>query len=305
MRAEDLFEAVGEIDEKLIARSDRRVRSSQEKSASGAAPGRKRRPGRRKSRRSVGAEIYRFAVVAMSTAAVVFVLLMAKDILGIRSLSDVRNRLDTTREISTAEGMQAEEALAGQADESAAEPAEEPAAEQADEPAAELAKEPSAEQAAADEAEVSPEIRAAGDENSEEAIEGPADREAGDEAGAVAGRGSGVKTAVDLLGDLKGDYVSLEYISAEDEANGGSRKVPEYSEKGEEAFSEAFSKGKPAPAMLVSTGEPTYYVYLTKENGEVHRVIFYEKAYVSMDNIPGVVMKISQADYEEVKVLFR
>ena len=284
MRAEDLFEAVGEIDEKLIARSDRRVRSSHENSVSGAARSRKRRSVRRKSRRSMGAEIYRFAVVAMSAAVVVFVVLMAKDLLGIRSLSDVRNRLDTTQDSSVSEALQAQEA--------AAEPAEEPAEEKAEE-------------AAADKAEVSPEIRAAGDEKSEEAIEEPAVGAAGDEAGAVAGRGSGVKTAVDLLGDLKGDYVSLEYISAEDEANGGVRKVPEYSEKGEEAFSEAFSKGKPAPAMLVSTGEPTYYVYLTKENGEVHRVVFYENAYVSMDNIPGVVMKISQADYEEVKDLFR
>ena len=99
--------------------------------------------------------------------------------------------------------------------------------------------------------------------------------------------------------------MSLEYISAEDEANGGSRKVPEYTEEGEIAFSEAFSKGKPAPAIMVSTGEATYYVYLTKRNGEVHRAVFYENAYVSMDNIPGVVMKISQADYEEIEALFR
>ena len=110
---------------------------------------------------------------------------------------------------------------------------------------------------------------------------------------------------MDMLGDLKGDYVSLEIISVEDEANGGSRLVPEYTEEGEKALSEAFSKGKPTPKVFAATGEATYYVYLTKKNGEVHRAVFYENAYVSMDNIPGVVMKISQADYEEVKALFR
>ena len=290
MRAEDLFEAVGEIDEKLIARSDRRVRSSQGKSSSGTAHrtagSRKRRSGRRKSRRSIGAEIYRFAVVAMSTAVVVFVLLMAKDLLGIRSLSDVRNRLASTQQSSVAEGVQAEE----------------PAAEQAEEFAAEQAD-------AAGQAEASSELEASNESKAEDARDEVAEesesKAAGKKADAAAERGPGVKTAVDLLGELKGDYVSLEYISAEDEANGGTRKVPEYSEKGEAAFSEAFSKGKPAPAILASTGEPTYYVYLTKKNGEVHRAVCYENAYVSMDNIPGVVMKISQADYEEVKALFR
>ena len=45
MRAEDLFEAMGGIDEKLIARSDRRVRSSQSRPSSGKAVATiKRRP---------------------------------------------------------------------------------------------------------------------------------------------------------------------------------------------------------------------------------------------------------------------
>ena len=87
MRAEDLFEAMGGIDEKLIARSDRRVRSSQSRPSSGKAV---KRAKKRKGRRSVGAEIYRFTVVAMSTAVVVFLLFMARDLLGIRNLSDVR-----------------------------------------------------------------------------------------------------------------------------------------------------------------------------------------------------------------------
>ena len=264
MRAEDLFEAIGEIDERLIARSDRRVRSSQERTSSGKTG---KRAGKRKNKRSIGAEIYRFSVVAMSTAVVVFLLLMAKDILGIRNLSDIRNRLDSTQKSSVTESMQAEE----------------PAAEQTEE-------------AVSENAEASSEMRDEDNGNAEAAEEAEE---------ATRGGNYGSKTAVDMLGDLKGDYVDLEIISAEDEANGGSRMVPEYTEEGEKALSEAFSKGKPAPAMFAKTGEATYYVYLTKRNGEVHRVVFYENAYVSMDNIPGVVMKISQADYEEVEALFR
>ena len=253
MRAEDLFEAMGGIDEKLIARSDRRVRSSQSRPSSGKAV---KRAKKRKGRRSVGAEIYRFTVVAMSTAVVVFLLFMARDLLGIRNLSDVRDRLDSTQMSSIAEPAQADDF-------------------------------------AAEQPEVSSEMRAADGGQAEEAAES----EAADRA---AGVDNSVKTAVDMLGELKGDY-----ISAEDEANGGSRKVPEYTEEGEIALSEAFSKGKATPAIMVSTGKATYYVYLTRENGEVHRAVFYENAYVSMDNIPGIVMKISQADYEEIENLFR
>ena len=273
MRAEDLFEAVGGIDDKLIARSDRRVRSSQEKPSSGKAAIRAKK---RKSRRSVGAEIYRFTVVAMSTAVVVFFVLMARDLLEIRSLSDIRSYLASTQESGIAESLQAEEAAAERADESAVMQAEE---------------------AAAEKAEASPDLQASNDEDAEESSEAAENR--------ASESFFGNKTAVDMLGDLKGDYVSLEIISAEDEANGGSRLVPEYTEEGEKALSEAFSKGKPTPTIFASTGEATYYVYLTKKNGEVHRAVFYENAYVSMDNIPGVVMKISQADYEEVKALFR
>lgn len=258
MRAEDLFEAMGGIDEKLIARSDRRVRSSQSRPSSGKAV---KRAKKRKGRRSVGAEIYRFTVVAMSTAVVVFLLFMARDLLGIRNLSDVRDRLDSTQMSSIAEPA----------------PAEEFAAEQP---------------------EASSQMRAADGGQAEEAAESVA-------ADRAAGIDDGVKTAVDMLGELKGDYIRLEYISAEDEANGGSRKVPEYTEEGEIALSEAFSKGKATPAIMVSTGKATYYVYLTRENGEEHRAVFYENAYVSMDNIPGIVMKISQADYEEIEDLFR
>ena len=273
MRAEDLFEAMGGIDEKLIARSDRRVRSSQEKPSSGKTVKKARK---RKNRRSMGAEIYRFAVVAMSTAAVVFVLFMARDLLGIRDLSDIRDRLDSTQVSSIAEPVQADGAEVEQAEKSDAE-----------------------------QPEASSQMKAADSGQAEEAVEEQADSAVEDKAAEAAANNSLAKTAVDMLGEFKGDYVRLEYISAEEEANGGSRKVPEYTVEGEIALSEAFSKGKASPAILASTGEATYYVYLTTKNGEEHRVVFYENAYVSMDNIPGIVMKISQADYEEIEDLFR
>ena len=179
MRAEDLFEAVGGIDDKLIARSDRRVRSSQEKPSSGKAA---KRTKKRKSRRSVGAEIYRFTVVAMSTAVVVFLFLMARDLLGIRNLSDIsiRNRIASTQESSIAEPMQAEEAAAEQAEESAVMRAEE----------------------AAEKAEASSDQRDSNEAEAEESSEVAENR--------AAGSFFGNKTAVDMLGDLKGDYVSLE-----------------------------------------------------------------------------------------------
>ena len=112
------------------------------------------------------------------------------------------------------------------------------------------------------------------------------------------------KTAVDLLGDMKGDYVSLEYISAEDEQNGGNRKVPDYSEEGEEALSAALENGKPEPSLLASKGDPTYYVYLMDSSGREDKVTFYLNCYVSMDSIPGVVMKISETEYQAVLDLF-
>ena len=162
-----------------------------------------------------------------------------------------------------------------------------------------------AEKSDAEQPEASSQMKAADSGQAEEAVEEQADSAVEDKAAEAAANNSLAKTAVDMLGEFKGDYIRLEYISAEEEANGGSRKVPEYTVEGEIALSEAFSKGKASPAILASTGEATYYVYLTTKNGEEHRVVFYENAYVSMDNIPGIVMKISQADYEEIEDLFR
>ena len=221
---------------------------------------------------------------AMWPAAVVFVLFMARDLLGIRDLSDIRDRLDSTQVSSIAEPVQADGAEVEQAEKS---DAEQPEA--------------SSQMKAAD----SGQAEEAVEEQADSAAEELADSAVEDKAAEAAANNSLAKTAVDMLGEFKGDYVRLEYISAEEEANGGSRKVPEYTVEGEIALSEAFSKGKAAPAILASTGEATYYVYLTTKNGEEHRVVFYENAYVSMDNIPGIVMKISQADYEEIEDLFR
>lgn len=268
MRAEDLFEAVGGIDERLIARSDRA--GSAQKKTSVKKTGKTERRADRKSRRSMGAEIYRFAVIAMATAVAVFLVLMAGDILGIRSLSDLRNIRITRSGIETAQDIPESEDAGVQEKESAGQEAvtkieADPALESEAQSEANSRQMPQQEQVTEEDAE---------------------------------------KAAVDLLGELKGDYVSIEYISAEDEANGKSRTVPQYSEEGEKALAEAFTKGEASPSFLANTGEATYYVYLTKKNGEVHKVTFYEKCYVSMNNVPGVVMKITEEEYQDVMALF-
>ena len=294
MRAEDLFEAMGDLDEELIARSERRI---------------KRHSGKRK--RHVRAEIYRFAAVVISTAAAVFLLLMARDLIGTRSTQSTRSSQLLSRE-QEAESDRAEEAAA-MADE-AMETEETPAANEraeaeenteaggalkADEALeADEAKEDDAAQnydeaegpGAAKEADAGTESV-----SSSEAEERTVDNVPKDSA----------KAAVDLMGEYKGDYVSLEYISAEDAANGLDTTVPEYTQEGEEILSRAFENGKPVPSMVANTGDPTYFVYLTKLSGKVDTITFYELSYVSMTNYPGVVMKISQADYEDVMTLFR
>ena len=264
MRAEDLFEAMGGIDEELIARSDKRVRSSQ-KQPSEKKGGRKR---------SSVSRIYRFAVITMTTAAAVFLFLMVRDFVGSSRIPDVNKSQvalgEKAASAQSARGLEENDMIAEavQAEEEAA----------ADEAIAE------AEAAAAEEAEQEEQISRDTAENWLQ---------------------EGEKSAVDLLGELKGDYIRVEIISAEEEANGGSRRVPEYTEEGEEALSKAISEGQAQPAFIAATGKEKYYVYLTTKNGEEHKVTIYENAYVGIDIIPGVVMKISQADYEAVEALFR
>jgi hypothetical protein len=259
MRAEDLFEAMGGIDEELIARSDKRVRSSQ-KQPSEKKGGRKR---------SSVSRIYRFAVITMTTAAAVFLFLMVRDFVGSSRIPDVNKSQvalgEKAASAQSARGLEENDMIAEavQAEEEAA----------ADEAIAE-----------AEEAVQEEEITR---DTAEDWLQ------------------EGEKSAVDLLGELKGDYIRVEIISAEEEANGGSRRVPEYTEEGEEALSKAISEGQAQPAFIAATGKEKYYVYLTTKNGEEHKVTIYENAYVGIDIIPGVVMKISQADYEAVEALFR
>ena len=258
MRAEDLFEAMGGIDEELIARSDKRVRSSQ-KQPSEKKGGRKR---------SSVSRIYRFAVITMTTAAAVFLFLMVRDFVGSSRIPDVNKSQvalgEKAASAQSARGLEENDMIAE--------------AVQAEE------------EAAADEAIA----------EAEEAAEEEITRDTAED-----WLQEGEKSAVDLLGELKGDYIRVEIISAEEEANGGSRRVPEYTEEGEEALSKAISEGQAQPAFIAATGKEKYYVYLTTKNGEEHKVTIYENAYVGIDIIPGVVMKISQADYEAVEALFR
>lgn len=262
MRAEDLFEAMGGIDEELIARSDKRVRSSQ-KQPSEKKGGRKR---------SSVSRIYRFAVITMTTAAAVFLFLMVRDFVGSSRIPDVNKSQvalgEKAASAQSARGLEENDMIAEAVQ---------------------------AEEAAADEA------IAEAEEAAEEAVqEEEITRDTAED-----WLQEGEKSAVDLLGELKGDYIRVEIISAEEEANGGSRRVPEYTKEGEEALSKAISEGQAQPAFIAATGKEKYYVYLTTKNGEEHKVTIYENAYVGIDIIPGVVMKISQADYEAVEALFR
>ena len=295
MRAEDLFEAMGDLDEELIARSERRVRSG--------------------NNRRKYSDLYRFVVVAVSTAAVVFLFLMVREFVGMRGAQNTKSSQLVAKEQEAESDSAVEEAAMDSEaleEEMTPEPDESPEAEAA----AQAAEDTQAGGAAqgdavltADSAGKANEADAA-DEGAYEAEDAnalPEGTEAGeaDESASDAPSRQETKTAVDLMGDNKGDYVALEYISAEDEARGGATTVPEYTQEGEEILNRALSNGKALPSMAVNTGAPAYYVYLTKKNGKVDTITIFEKPYVSMTNYPGVVMKISEADYEDVMTLFR
>ena len=278
MKAEDLFEAMGELDEELIARSDRRVRS-----------GTRRKRGQ--------SSLYRFTVIALSTAAAVFMLLMARDFIGTRGTNSTKGSQLVSQE---ADSLQEENDLMSEA--AAAEDADREA-----EAGAAMQEETRKNEAAGETegADVSGETRSVKEAQSAAETDADSGTKASGDIAADAGSPDGEKQAVDLMGDKKGDYVSLEYISAEDQADGKSTTVPEYTPEGEEILARAFNNGKPVPSLMAKTGDPVYYVFLTKENGKVDTITFYENTYVSMDNYPGVVMRISQADYEDVMTLFR
>ena len=198
MRAEDLFEAMEGIDEKLIARS--------EKKTAGASPNPDRRDNKKaKEKRRRRAEIYRLAGIAMTTAAAVFLLLVARDFLGARTAGSMQSNQMTAGDEAQQDGAAAEEA--------AREDAEEEMIAQADEADAGAAgPSVSEEESAPGEAEKAETERNASKSSAETEKSADTKDYAAEQ-----------KTAVDLLGDHKGDYVSLEYISAEDEAAGASR----------------------------------------------------------------------------------
>ena len=288
MRAEDLFEAMEGISEELIAQSEGRPQSA-EKS------GTKRKGGKRRRK------LYRFAAVAATTAAAVFMLLLARDFIG------TSDRTQLVESPAHSEALEAESGGADAGDAAAEEAGDRTALQEASGGAIEENREQALAEGGADQTEAQ--------------ADQPADRlnrkngqaeQSAVQAGQAAEAAENVedteeaagKTAVDLLGDLKGDYVRLEYISAEEEAAGGSRKVPEYSEEGEKALSRAFDNGKPKIAAMARTGSPIYYVYLTKANGDEDTVTFYENEYMSMNTYPGMVMAISEEDYEEILKLF-
>lgn len=255
MRAEDLFEAMDGLDEKLIARSDVKRKRSQKASEQKARKG-----GKNSRKKKKAADIYRYTVIALASAAAVFLFLMARDFLGPRPYG------------------KANQSMAGSADSASSDadaPAEDSASLKADTPAE-------------DSASSNAEVRS----------------QAGGAADASSRTPENAKTAVDLLGDLKGDYVRLEYISAADESAGAQRKIPSYTKEGEDALSHAFEKGKKVPAIMADKGAPVYYVYLTDSKGKEEKVTFYENGYISMASIPGVVLKEEKEEYDRVLALF-
>ena len=283
MRAEDLFEAMDGLDEKLIARSDVKRKRSQKASEQKARKG-----GKNSRKKKKAADIYRYTVIALASAAAVFLFLMARDFLGPRPYGKANQSTvgsaDSAYEAEGAAEASPEDAMA-QSD--ADVPAEASGSSGADAPAEDGAS-LKADTPAEDSASSNAEVRS----------------QAGGAADASSRTPENAKTAVDLLGDLKGDYVRLEYISAADESAGAQRKVPSYTKEGEDALSHAFEKGKKVPAIMADKGAPVYYVYLTDSKGKEEKVTFYENGYISMASIPGVVLKEEKEEYDRVLALF-
>ena len=337
MRAEDLFEAMGALDERLIALSEEDSRRAKEEGSQGAHRTKHRNAGKKRKR----AQIYRFAAVAMTTAAAVFILLTARDLIGGRRYSE---KAAQSAEYSEADAAQ--DTLAGGAEDSDAEeivPDQGSGAPDEDNPAktramkdmapenavgaapesetgtppestagpseeaaeSETEKEAGNTRAASPAAEAAEEAAAddAGETAADDAGETAEDEGAAEDAAQEQGQDTG-KTAVDLLGENKGDYVKLEYISAEDRAKGGERKVPEYTEERERALTAALEDGEKYPSMLVRKGAPVYYVYLTDSSGKEDIVTFYANRFVGISTIPAVVMKISDEAFDAVAEVF-
>ena len=275
MKAEDLYKAMEGIDDELILRSEHRIETAREEEEEAE---------RRKKRKAKNsrARFHRYFTIAATTAAAVFLLLMARELAGAHGLKSAKSSNLTSGTVAQS-----------QDDQYMAEAMEEAAAEEEAMP--ETFSE-SAEDTVQDNDSVQSEEEAAPVEAEVPAEESVQDKSLAEDAG---------KTAVDLLGEMADEYVALEYISAEDEAKGGARTVPDYTKAGEAALSAAFESGRAEPSFLAKKGKPVYYVYLTRKGGQVNKATFYENEYISLDSIPGVVMKISHAEYEAVMQLFR
>lgn len=309
MRAEDLFEAMGALDERLIALSEEDSRKAREAGNRSA-----RRTKDRKQRKR--AKIYRFAAVAMTTAAAVFILLTARDLIGGRKYSErAAQNAEFSADNSETDAMQ--DTLAGAAEENGAKEvgtdqkggaadADNAAKFRAAQDLSPESEAPDRAAGAAPEEAVGP-AEAAAEEAAADSrgVKAGEDETAADDEGAAgeAGQNTG-KTAVDLLGDKKGDYVKLEYISAEDRAKGGERKEPKYTEERERALTAALEDGEKYASILVRKGAPIYYVYLTDSSGKEDIVTFYENRFVGISTIPAVVMKISDESFDAVKEVF-
>ena len=225
---------------------------------------------RRKKRKAKNsrARFHRYFTIAATTAAAVFLLLMARELAGARGLKSAKSSNLTSGTVAQS-----------QDDQYMAEAMEEAAAEE----------------------EAMPETFS---ESAEDTVQDNDSVQSEEEAAPVEAEVPAEESVQDksLVAD---EYVALEYISAEDEAKGGARTVPDYTKAGEAALSAAFESGRAEPSFLAKKGKPVYYVYLTRKGGQVNKATFYENEYISLDSIPGVVMKISHAEYEAVMQLFR
>ena len=296
MRAEDLYKAMEGIDDELILRSELKIEASQLEEENS-------REEKRKAKKKK-ANVQRFIMIAVSTAAAVFLLLIARDLTGTRGLKSAKS----SRVGSGAMAQRQEQELDAAAEEAGEEIASEKAMPdvQAEGAQADAASEPIGEEVPQEAEKVQNEAADSSLETEEESETAQKDSlmendaEAGEQV-----KQDAAKTAVDLLGERAEEYIGLEYIAAEEEANGGTRKVPDYTEEGEKALTAAFENGKAEPSILAKKGKPIYYVYLTRKGGSVDKATFYENEYVSLDSIPAMVLKISHAEYEAVLELFR
>ena len=296
MRAEDLYKAMEGIDDELILRSELKIEASQQEEENS-------REEKRKAKKKK-ANVQRFIMIAVSTAAAVFLLLIARDLAGTRGLKSAKS----SRVGSGAMAQRQEQELDAAAEEAGEEISPEKAMPdvQAEGAQADAASEPIGEEVSQEAEKVQNEAADSSLETEEESETAQKDSlmENDAEAGEQVNQDA-VKTAVDLLGERAEEYIGLEYIAAEEEANGGTRKVPDYTEEGEKALTAAFENGKAEPSILAKKGKPIYYVYLTRKGGSVDKATFYENEYVSLDSIPAMVLKISHAEYEAVLELFR